>query len=437
VPNQIGVVILTLAAGGRGATPPVVAPADSPTASARPAVPAPPQGITCRPGYTLTVAVDDLARARFLEVDPDGVLYVSRPEVPPGPGERRSRGGDITRLEDADGDGFYERRTTFVQGPTSLHGLCLAPDESGAMWLWYSTSGSIRKARDTSGDGVADENIAVIPDGMLPSGGVHWWRSLLVAHGTIYTSIGDSGNITDETASERQKIWTFDLSGKNKKPFAGGIRNTEKLRLRPGTREVWGLDHGSDWFGRTLDEDPANPAKGQPITDRYPPEEINHYEEGKFYGHPFIAGEVIPRFEFLDKSDLIELAARNTAPRLSMPAHWAGNGFTFLDPQVVKTSAGKPGAMPSDHAGDMIACYHGSWNRTQPAGYCVVRVIFDPIEQRPIGYVTLVDGLRRGPGDRATPVIRPVDAVQVPDGSVLFSCDMTGRVYRIRTTTAR
>ena len=42
-------------------------------------------------------------------------------------------------------------------------------------------------------------------------------------------------------------IWSG-LKGGDKKLFVSGIRNTEKLLVRPGTEEIWGMDHGSDMF---------------------------------------------------------------------------------------------------------------------------------------------------------------------------------------------
>ncbi len=383
-------------------------------------------GYTVRKGYEVSVAVDDLPGARFLEMDGKGRLFVSRPYAPAKEGERRADEGDIICLSEPDAKGVFQKRTEFLIGPVQLHGLCWQPDTGDGKggWLWYSTTGSILKARDTTGNGKADELVTVIADGRIPTGGGHWWRSMLVTKDTIYTSIGDAQNASDQTATERQKVWAFDLDGTKKRAFCGGLRNTEKLRLRPGTDELWGMDHGSDNFGKKLGEG----EKGQPVTDFYPPEEINHYESGKFYGHPFIAGNRVPRYEYMDKQDILDIAARTTVPELCMPAHWAGNGFTFLDPTVVEATAAKPGAMPADHAGDMIACYHGSWNRTVPDGYCVVRVLWDKEEGRPIGYVKLVDGLSKD----KKPLLRPVDAVQCPDGSVLFSCDMTGKIYRIR-----
>src|SRR5437660_1431776 len=110
---------------------------------------------------------------------------------------------------------------------------------------------------------------------------------------------------TDESTSapERQKIWKFDLKGENKKLFCTGVRNTEKLRIRPGTKEIYGCDHGSDNFGLTLGE-----KKGyQPLTDAMPPCEFNHYVEGGFYGHPFVVGNKVPRPEFEKKEDILDL----------------------------------------------------------------------------------------------------------------------------------
>lgn len=354
-----------------------------------------------RAGYEVTVAVPELREARFMEIDEQGVLYVTRP-----------RGGEILALRDADGDGVYETRASFVSGMRSVHGIDLHDG-----WVWFTTTGAIHKARDTNGDGVADENVDVISPGTLPSGGGHWWRSILVTDDSIYTSIGDSGNITDQMETDRQKIWRFDLDGKNGRVFASGIRNNEKLRLRPGTDEVWGFDHGSDWFGQKVGDERGS----QPITDLNPPDELNHYRKGGFYGHPFIVGNRIPRYEFLERDDFHELAARTTPPEWAIGAHWATNGWCFIERRQGQ------GAMPADHEGDIFVGCHGSWNSTEPVGYCVARVLFD--EGKPYGLLKIVDASGDGESD---PVMRPVDCVQAPDGSVLFSDDYNHRVYRVR-----
>lgn len=363
---------------------------------------------TVRDGYEVSIAVATVPNARFMEIDDRGTLYVSRP----------SR-GDILALRDEDGDGTYERREVLVNGRPTVHGLCFADG-----WLWFSTSGAILRARDADGDLKADEIVEVIPEGTLPRGGHHWYRSLLVTNDTIFTSIGDSGNISDQRETERQKIWMFALDGTAKKLFATGIRNNEKLRLRPGTKEVWGVDHGGDWFGAPLGEFQGN----QAMTDLIPPDEFNRYVEGGFYGHPFFCGDRIPRMEYRERDDLLQLAAQTIPPEWNIPAHWAANAFCFIERPAVASAV----AMPEDHQGDAFVASHGSWNSSTPVGYCVSRILFDG--GRPYGLLTIVSTIERSADGMGPGIVhaRPVDCVQAPDGSVLFSADQPGRIYRIR-----
>jgi glucose/arabinose dehydrogenase len=349
-----------------------------------------------RPGYRVTLAADVDGEARFLEFDDAGTLYVSQPQA-----------GRILALKDRDGDGVYETSAPFVTGRRTVHGL-----DWHDGWLWFTTTGAIFRARDTDGDGKADDILDVISEGSLPRGGGHWWRSICVTGQSIYTSIGDSGNINDESDTERQKIWRFNHDGSGKTLFATGIRNTEKLRIRPGTDELWGCDHGSDWYGKPLGDREGK----QPVTDLNPPDELNHYVEGGFYGHPFIVGAKLPRLEYRDRKDIIDLAARTIPPALALGAHWASNGHTFL-----------VGDYFPEHDGDLFIAFHGSWNSSERVGYCVQRVLFDKLTGRPIGQYTVVRTL--GPDGEV--LARPVDCVQAPDGSVLFSSNATQKIFRI------
>lgn len=396
--------LLAATLGALLAQPPAGAPAAAPGLRAGEEV----ARFEVRAGYAASVAVESLPGARMLEIDPRGTLYVSRPAR-----------GDVIALRDENGDGVYERREVFLSGRPSVHALCF---HDGA--LWFATSGSVGRARDTDGDLRADEIVDVLPPGTLPSGGGHWYRSLLVTRDGLYTSIGDSGNISDQSDTERQKIWAYALDGSEKRLFASGIRNTEKLRLRPGTDEVWGVDHGSDWFGAVFGERQGR----QAITDLNPPDELNHYVEGGFYGHPFLVGDRVPRPEFRDRTDLPELAARTIAPAWSIGAHWAANAFCFIE----EPRKPGPGAMPADHRGDVFVACRGSWNSTKAVGYCVARILFD--DGRPYGLLRIVSTLDPRTGEVHA---RPVDCVQDVDGSVLFSSDQPGRVYRIRFTGGR
>jgi glucose/arabinose dehydrogenase len=407
--------------------------------------------VEMRPGYRVALAARDVPGVRHVETDGANRVFVSRPYAPPAEGERRSTRGEILTLRDRDGDGFLEWRETLVSGPVTLHGLCWVPDEPtpdkpvlpGAGWLWYATSGGVWKARDADGDGKAEENIEILKEGTLPSGGANWWRSVLVADigGTprILTGIGDTANITAEPESERQAVWSFSLDGTDKRLFVSGLRSTEKLRVRPGTDHVWGVDQGSDWFGRTLGEKPGAGGTGQPFTEAFPPDEINRYVEGGFYGHPYLVGDRVPRPEFAAKSDLAEWAAKTIAPETTLAPHAGAAGFCFLDPAIEARVAGRPTALPAELARasagtDMIVACHGSWSTAAPAGYSLERVLFDPVTGKPLGTVMILRGVKRAADGTWTPLVRPVDVTHAADGSLLFTCDMNGVLLRVTGT---
>jgi glucose/arabinose dehydrogenase len=350
-----------------------------------------------RPGYKVTLVAKDLDEARFLAFDDKGTLYLSQPKA-----------GAILALRDTDANGSYEFVAPFLDGKPKAHAMQFKDG-----WLWFATSGAVYRARDKDNDGVADDVETVIAEGKLPKDGGHWFRSLLVTDDGLYTSIGETHNASDESQTDRQKLWHFDLKGENKKLFATGIRNTEKLQFRPGTKEVWGWDHGSDNIGAKYGETKDK----MPVTDINPPEEFNRFVEGGFYGHPFISGYRFPRPEFADRKDIVDLAARTTPPEITLPAHWAINGWTFL------TTDALPG-----HKGDAIAACHGSWNSSKKVGYCVQRILFDEWTGKPYGTQTLVSTLAAD-GDKV--LGRPCDVAEAPDGSVLFSDDLGKRIFRL------
>lgn len=352
-----------------------------------------------RSGYRVTLAADNFGQARFLEFDDRGTLFVSNP------GD-----GSIVSLADADNDGFFETKATFISDKPEVHSMHFYDG-----WLYYTSSatGDCTRARDTTGEGVADEIETVLPEGSVPTGGGHPFRGIVVTPQRIYITVSDPSNMTEDLDSDRKSVYRFNRDGSGKMRFASGIRNTEKLRLRPGTDEIWGVDHGSDWFGREYGDREGN----QPITNLNPPEELNRFVEGGFYGHPYLVGNRVPRPEFADRKDLIELANRTIPPAWNFGAHWAGNGFTFLEKDYFP-----------EHQGDLFIAFHGSWNSTQRVGYRVERVLFDEESGLPYGSLRIVSTLS---ADGKKVLARPVDCAEAPDGTVLFSCDLTNRIYRI------
>lgn len=100
-----------------------------------------------RPGYRVTRALPDKQlkdEARFLEFADDGkTLFVSFREP-----------GYILALRDPDENGVFKTSTSFVKDRRSVQGMDF---HNG--WLYFSqaSEGSVSRARDTNGDGVADD----------------------------------------------------------------------------------------------------------------------------------------------------------------------------------------------------------------------------------------------------------------------------------------
>jgi glucose/arabinose dehydrogenase len=259
--------------------------------------------------------------------------------------------------------------------------------------------------------------VKVVAEDQLPiTGGGHRWRALLIHKGRIYTSIGDQTNATDEPveAGERKKIWTFALDGSDKRLFATGLRNTEKFAIRPGTEEIWGVDHDIDEIASALEG--KDKKFGQPITDHNPPAELNHYVENGFYGHPYILGKNLPNFNFLDRTNLAALAAKTVIPEWTMAAHCSGNGMIFYTGEQI------PGAK-----GDAFVAMRGSWNATRKTGYCLSRILFE--NGHPYGEQKIVNFLAGG----SVVLGRPADCTQAPDGSILVSDDTGNKTYRVNS----
>jgi glucose/arabinose dehydrogenase len=345
-----------------------------------------------RDGLSVSVAAQNYGQSRFIELGDQNFLYVSQPQS-----------GTVTTLK-RDRNGIFTKVAEFVKGKDRVHGMQFKDG-----WLWYAESGAIWKARDTNADGVADEDVKVV--GGLAEGGGHWYRTVLVDDDGFYTSIGDSGNVSDQTDTERQKIWKYSLDGASKTLFATGLRNTEKLRFRPGTKQIWGADHGSDNFGKNLGERGAN----QPVTDRIPPCEFNLYVQDGFYGHPFIVGNGMPRPEYATRPDILELAQKTILPAWPLGAHWAPNGWTF----TTKNTLG--------NAGDAYIANHGSWNSSKKVGYRVEHIIFDKETGMPMGSQFLIDMI----GPNGNNLDRPVDCAEDIDGSLLISA-ASGKIYRVK-----
>lgn len=333
-------------------------------------------------GFAANVYAGGLQGPRFMALGPDGAIYVA---------ERGA--GQIVRLPDVDGDGIADGVEVYATGLDSPHSLVYHED------AWYvGVPTGVVRLRDTDGDGRADEQAAVV-DG-VPGDGNHRTRTVLfLPDGRMVLSVGSSCNVCVEEDPRRAAILVYDSAGgENERIYASGLRNAVGLALHPESGELWATNNGRDLLG-----------------DELPPENVYIIREGADYGWPAChSGDIV------DPDFGSEGACAGVGqPVVEMQAHSAPLGLTFYDGET----------FPEEYRGDLFIAFHGSWNRSEPTGYRVVRLPFTGGESAD-GVVDFATGwLDEASGDVPG---RPVDVLVGADGALYVSDDKGGYIYRIQ-----
>ena len=332
------------------------------------------------PGFVANVFASGLVGPRFHVFGPDGALYVAE-----GWSDR------IAVLHDDDKDGTSDRMSTFASGLASPHS---AVWHGGALYVGVPTG--VVELRDADGDGRAESRRTVV-DGYPTDG--HGTRTVLfLPDGRMLVSVGSSCNVCEEQDPRRAAIVVYDgTSGTGEKVFAKGLRNAVGLALHPETRALWVTVNERDWLG-----------------DDLPPDTVRIVREGQDLGWPRCdSGTIVdPDFGGKDGCNGIE------RPEVELQAHSAPLGLAFYTGT----------AFPAEYRGDLFIAYHGSWNRSVPTGYKVVRVNIEggraagKAEDFATGFA--VDNHSRILG-------RPAGVTVGPDGALYVSDDKGGFIYRI------
>jgi glucose/arabinose dehydrogenase len=87
---------------------------------------------------------------------------------------------------------------------------------------------------------------------------------------------------------------------------------------------------------------------------------------------------------------------------------------------------------PAEYKNQVIIAEHGSWNRSLKTGYRLVVVRLGKYKVESVkpfvtGWMQEGDGVE----DEGTHWGRPVDVINMPDGSILVSDDYADAIYRI------
>ncbi len=360
--------------------------ATTPTSVAAPTAAAPTQvvplsnPVNLPPGFGISTFQSGLRGPRMMALGPDGQLYVAE------------RGASrIVRLPDRNGDGVSDGVEIVADGMNAPSSIAFYQDGS----LYVGETGQIVRLSQPDAQGVFQQRDVIIPG--LPTSGSHSTRTVLFSPDwkTLYVSIGSSCNVCNESDERRAAIMRFNPDGSGGEIYARGLRNAVGLAIRPGTDELWATNNGRDLLG-----------------DDLPPDTIQVVHTGDDFGWPRChAGDIVdPEFGSPGACDNV------AQPAVKLQAHSAPLGLTFYTGHQ----------FPGDYSGSLFVAFHGSWNRTVPTGYKVVRIPMQggqpgQVEDFATGWLT----------EGGTPWGRPVDVLAAPDGSLWVSDDAAGMIYRI------
>ncbi|GMM92270.1 PQQ-dependent sugar dehydrogenase [Qipengyuania sp. MTN3-11] len=363
-------------------------------------------------GFAVTAIAENLKIPRQMLVLPNGDLLVAEgsggnaPKLRPkdviaglikSRGKSPVEGGDrITLLRDSDGDGRTDLQTVFIDNLDAPYGLALIGND-----LYVANQGNlVRFAYAEGATSIAGSGEEVTK---LPAKINHHWTKAMTASpdgSRLYVGIGSNSNVGErgmDVEEDRAVVWEIDPETGASRIFASGIRNPTDLAFNPWTDQLWAVVNERDELGPEL-----------------VPDYLTSVREGGFYGWPYSYwGQTVdPRIR-PQRPDLVRSAI---VPDYALGSHTAPLGLDFA-------SGGGVGPFTE---GAFVG-QHGSWNRSDLAGYKVVFVPFrngrpagDPMDVLS-GFIA--DGHARG---------RPVGVTWDSERSVLYVADdVANTVWRV------
>ncbi len=271
-------------------------------------------------------------------------------------------------------------------------------------YLYVAEDRQISRYRYQAGS--ASQRQVVIPN--LPAPTDHHTRTILFGpDGTLYLAIGSPCNVCNISDARYATIGRYNPDGSGYALVAKGLRNAVGLAIQPGTNQLWATVNGRDSLG-----------------DEIPWDLLTAIRQGADYGWPRCYDDRRPDPQFGQPG-----CADVALPDAGIQAHSAPLGLSFYGGSQ----------FAAEYRGDMFVALHGSWNRSKPTGYKVVRGHFDggrlaAVTDFATGWAPTSDGqvisTPRGLGTSGA-WGRPVQPLAGPDGALYLSDDYLGAIYRI------
>lgn len=332
------------------------------------------------PGFKISLFAENLPSARSMALGDDGVIYVG------------SRDGMVVAVKDSDADGFAEQHFVLAKDLYMPNGVAYKNKT-----LYVAEVNRIIRFDNIDQHLASPTQPKVIFD-KFPNDKHHGWKYLrLGLDDKLYTAVGVPCNICEPKDAIYGSLARLNTDGSGFEILAKGIRNSVGFDWQPNTGHLFFHDNGRDYLGEEL-----------------PPEELNQWSfRGEHFGYPYchagsIADPDIQRPKPCDQT---------TAPVWKYKAHVAPLGMRFY--------TGKQ--FPKMYYHQLLVAQHGSWNRNQPAGYQIALIKF--FNGQPVAEESFISGWLNTTGEAWG---RPVDLLQLTDGSLLISDDKAGAIYRVQ-----
>jgi len=232
----------------------------------------------------------------------------------------------------------------------------------------------------------------------LPPDVHHNWKFIAFGPDSkLYVQVGAPCNIC-EPSEQHAQIRRYTADGSQMEVVARGVRNSVGFDFHPTTGELWFTDNGRDWQA-----------------ENGPDDELNRVSKmGEFFGFPYCHAKGIPDMDVKKKDPCKGV----TMPVALMGPHAAALGMRFYTASM----------FPKEYANSIFVARRGSWNRSELFGYDVVNV-----RATSDGKNAKVTPFMTGFMDKKENKFwgRPVDVLQLPDGSLLVSDEQNGAIYRV------
>ncbi|HEV7702457.1 MAG TPA: PQQ-dependent sugar dehydrogenase [Candidatus Paceibacterota bacterium] len=360
-------------------------------------------------GFRVSLYAKGLPGARVIEIDPKGRILVSETSE-----------GKIMALSDTDSDGVADQQKVLQSGLESPHGMAFkcAEDNSDNCSLYVAERNQlVRFSYDADGPSLGKKEVLMGISSAITDH--HFTRSLLFLpspnEDTLLVSVGSSCNICNEKDTDHASILSYNIKTGKKEVYAKGLRNATFMALSPVSGKVFATEMGRDSLGDNIPPDEINIINGNS------PSASSGQNSIPNFGWPICYGKQIHDTQF-DKKQYFRDPCSDTVPSfIDLQAHSAPLGLSFV-PESPPT-----GGWPEDYWYNMLVAYHGSWNRSTPTGYKIVRIKMNAKGEY-LGTEDFITGFLNSDGKKNG---RPVEIKILSGGVAYISDDSAGAVYKL------